>query len=66
MKRAVPKKKRVTVLLEPGIYARFHLFAVSRAWSDGNAGKILLCQGLVAAEASVRKLGKENKRLGIG
>lgn len=57
MKRAVPKKKRVTVLLEPGVYARFHAFALSRAWSDGNAGKILLCQGLVASESSARKLG---------
>lgn len=48
MKRAVVKKRRITVHLVPGIYVRFRRFAKSHSWSDGKAGMILLCEALAS------------------
>jgi hypothetical protein len=42
MKKTGLKRKRVTVSMEPDLYAAFHRFAESRSLSDDRAGSVLI------------------------
>ena len=42
MKRKEKKRKRVTITMQPDLYAEFHRFAESKGWSDDRAGSQLL------------------------
>lgn len=42
MKKVSLKKKRVTITMEPDLYAQFHRFGQSKSWSDDKTGAQLI------------------------